>query len=298
MNHLVITSCPVCNSPSFKPSIVVPDWLVSNEKFEIVACKECDFRFISNAPKAEDAGKYYETEEYVEHSDSKEGLINTIYHVARKQMMKYKLKLVSKNSNGKKLLDIGSGSGYFLNFMKQQGFDVKGVEISEKAVQLCNDKYSILAYSPNDLIEGKLPKDIDVATMWHVFEHVYSYDEYFKQIHECLSDDGTLIIAMPNHQCFEAGFYNKYWNGYDTPRHLWHFVPKTFRKFAENRGFEIVKMTNLPLDPFYNAMISASYKKSFTFLPFTFFIGLVSWIMAKFSFQKSSSIVYILKKKL
>ncbi|MBT8326895.1 MAG: class I SAM-dependent methyltransferase [Bacteroidia bacterium] len=296
-NHLIINTCPVCKGEKFKPSIAVPDWLVSNETFNIVACESCDFRFIENAPLPENAGKYYETEEYVEHSDTKKGLVNIIYHFARKRMMKYKQRLISDVTIGKKLLDIGSGSGYFLNYMKNQNYNVTGVEISDKAVKLCKEKYDITAFSPTQLINGEISESFDVVTMWHVFEHVYSYDEYFERLHSGLSDNGTLIIAMPNHQCFEASYYGKYWNGYDTPRHLWHFVPDTFRRFVEARGFKLVKMKKLPLDPFYNSMISASYKKRFTFLPFTFFIGLISWFMALFSFQKSSSIVYFLQKK-
>ena len=295
--HLIIPSCPVCGGNQFHPNMVVPDWLVSKEDFNIVACASCDFRFISNAPLPEHSGKYYETEEYVEQSDTKKGLVNVIYHFARKQMMKYKFSLVSKMTTGKVLLDIGSGSGYFLNHMKKNGFDVTGVEISEKAVELCKKKHNITAYSPNQFINGEIKKKFDAVTMWHVFEHVYSYDEYFERIHSGLSENGTLIIAMPNHRCFEAGYFKKYWNGYDTPRHLWHFVPETFKKFAEARGFKIIKMKKLPLDPFYNAMISASYKSKHPFLPFTFLIGLISWITALFSFKKSSSIVYFLQKK-
>ncbi len=296
-DHLKITSCPVCKGQKFNPSIVVPDWLVSHEDFNIVACDNCDFRFIANAPLPENAGKYYETEEYIEHSDTKKGLVNIIYHFARKRMMKYKHRLVKEATSGKNLLDIGSGSGYFLKYMKGQNYSVTGVEISDKAVKLSKEKHNINAYSPDQLINGELSNNFDAVTMWHVFEHVYSLDEYFARIHEGISDDGTLVIAMPNHQCFEAKYYGKYWNGYDTPRHLWHFVPDTFKKFVETRGFELVKMKNLPLDPFYNAMISASYQKKFTFLPFTFLVGLISWFTALFSFEKSSSIVYFLKKK-
>ena len=45
-----------------------------------------------------DAGPYYETEEYVEHSDSSAGIINTVYHQARKWMLRYKLRLIRKHA--------------------------------------------------------------------------------------------------------------------------------------------------------------------------------------------------------
>lgn len=297
-NKIDITACIVCGSTSLKDELTATDWLVSSELFYIKNCTSCGFRFTSNPPAKDYAGPYYETEEYVEHSDSSAGLINTVYHYARKWMLKYKLRLIQKHATGKSLLDIGSGSGYFIHYMKQSGLQVAGVEISEKAVALCKEKFGIQAYSPEQFLANEIPDQFDIATMWHVFEHVYSYDAYFAMLHKKLSANGTLIIAMPNHLCLEEKYYRKYWNGYDTPRHLWHFTSTTFTKFAQDRGFEIVKEHNLPLDPFYNCMISASYKKSFSFLPATLLIGLASSINALFTFRKSSSIVYVLKKNI
>ncbi len=295
-NKIEISACIVCGTTSFKDELTVTDWLVSNEVFFIKNCNSCGFRFTSNPPSAMDAGPYYETEEYVEHSDSSAGIINTVYHQARKWMLRYKLRLIRKHAKGNRLLDIGSGSGYFIHFMKQNGLDVAGVEISDKAVALCRDKFGITAYSPTQFLNNEIQGEYDIATMWHVFEHVYSYDEYFAMLKQTLTADGTLIIAMPNYLCLEEKYYRKYWNGYDTPRHLWHFTSETFTQFAKDRGFEVVQEHNLPLDPFYNCLISASYKKSFNFMPATLMVGLLSLLNSILFFKKSSSIVYVLKK--
>lgn len=297
MSRIEYTNCIVCGSTDFSEKRSIQDWLVSNETFSLKECHTCSFRFVSDPPAAEDAGAYYETEEYVEHSDNRDGIINRMYHVGRKWMMNYKLKMLKRYSTGTSILDVGSGAGYFLNFMKQNGYQTNGIEISAKAVANCKEKYGIEAFSPSDFMEQTVPGKYDLITMWHVFEHVYQYDEYFKSFENYLTKDGALVIAMPNYYCLEEKHYKNYWNGYDVPRHLWHFTPDTFPRFAADRGFEVVKMHNLPLDPFYNCMISASYKKSPTFLPFTAFVGLLSSIRALFSFQRSSSVVYILRKK-
>ena len=141
-----ISTCPVCGSLDieFSHYLTVPDWLVSKENFELQQCAECSFVFTSNAPSQETAGPYYESEEYVEHTDTKKGLIYGVYHQARKLMLKFKLSTIKNFNRGNKILDIGSGSGYFINFMKQNGYDVSGVEISEKAVALCKEKFNII----------------------------------------------------------------------------------------------------------------------------------------------------------
>lgn len=294
-----ISSCPTCGATEheFSHYLNVPDWLVSKQNFELLQCNECSFIFTSNAPLSENAGPFYESEEYVEHTDTNKGLIYSVYHRARKWMLRFKLATIKKHTSGKSILDIGSGSGYFINFMKQNGYTVSGVEISDKAVALCKEKFDISVNSPSDFLARKLPNEFDAISMWHVFEHVYQYDEYFEIIKDSLKDEGRLFVALPNPDCFEANYYKQYWNGFDTPRHLWHFTPKTFKLFAEDRGFELFEMRRLPLDPFFNAMVSVSYQSGFKFLPYTFLIGFVSFCNGLLSRNKASSLIYVLKKQ-
>jgi 2-polyprenyl-3-methyl-5-hydroxy-6-metoxy-1,4-benzoquinol methylase len=275
----------------------VPDWLVSKEVYSISQCTSCLFKFTANAPTAENIGPYYNSEEYVEHSDTKSGVIYGVYHYARMLMLKFKLSKIKKNTNGTKILDVGSGSGYFVNHMKQNGYEVTGVEISDKAVALCKTKFDIQANSPEKFLAGELDTDYDIISLWHVFEHVYTFDEYFNLFDKSLKKDGTLILALPNSDSADAKIYGKYWAAYDTPRHLWHFTPATFSRFAEARGFEVVQKYRLPLDPFFNAMVSASYKPKFTFFPISVLIGFYSLVVSMFNKDRSSSLIYFLKKK-
>lgn len=274
----------------------VTDWLVTKEVFAIFECTACQFRFTQDAPSEELVGPYYDNDDYVEHSDSNKGLIFTLYHWGRKLMLKRKLRLISSTSKGKRLLDVGSASGYFLNHMKQNGYQVEGVEISEKARGLCKQKFDIDTFTPSALIQKELKGTYDVITMWHVFEHVYTYNEYFEAFKELLSPQGVLVIAMPNYKCFDAEYYKEYWNGYDVPRHLWHFHPSTFQNFSQKRGFNLLKTKRLPLDPVYNSMVSADYKERKPFIGLTLIIGVWSYVLSLFNKQRSSSLVYFLRK--
>ncbi|MBR9859900.1 class I SAM-dependent methyltransferase [bacterium] len=293
-----ITQCPVCGQNDFKLFLEAKDWLVTKEPFSIYQCTSCTFTFTQDAPAPESVGRFYDDVNYVEHSDSDSGIIFKVYHQARKIMLKQKLSMLKKTSKGKRLMDVGSGSGYFLNHMQQNGFECLGVEISETARALCKTKFNIDALPPEDLTGGRIDKKFDLITLWHVFEHVYTYDEYFKAFDQLLDKDGKLVIAMPNYHCLEASYYKKFWNGYDVPRHLWHFDDKTFTKFASDRGFSVKKIYRLPLDPFYNSMVSAEYKPKFTFLPWTVFIGFMSFIRGLVDKSKASSLVYVLDKNI
>ncbi|MGB1039164.1 MAG: class I SAM-dependent methyltransferase [Bacteroidia bacterium] len=296
-NIFTLSNCPVCNNNTFTDFLEVKDWLVSKEPYQIKECNSCGFRFTQDAPSQEHIAPYYNSEEYVEHSDTKSGLIYSLYHQARKKMLQYKLNKIKKLTDDKALLDIGSGSGYFLNHMKQNGYDVTGVEISDKAVALCKSKFGIDANHPSKFLGKELKGPFDIITLWHVFEHVYTYDEYFALFDEYLTKDGHLVVALPNCNSTDASFYKEHWAAYDVPRHLWHFTPDTFEKFASRRGFQLIKKHRLPLDSFFISMVSASYKSSFTFLPFTLAVGFASWFISLFDINRSSSLIYVLKKK-
>lgn len=293
---LQLNTCPVCNSGNLQKVLQTTDWLVSKEPFDIVECKKCTFRFTQNAPTEENVGPYYDTEEYVEHSDTSKGLVFSLYHVARKWMLNRKLHLIKKASSGKMLLDVGSASGYFLNHMKNAGYHVEGVEISEKARNLCKSKFNIETYDPRLLIDHGLSHKYDIISLWHVFEHVYTYDEYFSAFNSLLKPGGKLFIAMPNYTSLDAKYYGKYWNAYDVPRHIWHFNVKSFNSFANSRGFSIVQKKRLPLDPFYNAMVSAEFKPKYTFVGWALCVGLMSYLNSLLNIDRSSSIVYVLEK--
>lgn len=294
---VTITECPICGNSEFKTHITTRDWLVSKEEFHILECSSCSFRFTQDAPSPEKIAPYYDSEEYVEHSDTKKGIIYSIYHVARVWMLKYKHRVIQKHVSGNRVLDVGSGSGYFADFMMSKGYDVTGVEISEKARALCKDNFGLEVFTPTQFLEDKVGSGFDLITLWHVLEHVYTLDEYFDRFRSSLSDEGKLILALPNSNSTDVSIYNEYWAAYDVPRHLWHFTQKTITKLADKQGFELIETRRLPLDAFFISMVSADYKKSLTLLPVTLLKATYAYIVSLFSKSKSSSLIYIFKKK-
>ena len=165
-------------------------------------------------------------------------------------MLKRKGKLIQKLTKGKRLLDIGSGTGYFLNHMKQNGFTVIGVEIDDSARKATLKNFNIKVNPPATFLEGQLSEKVDVISLWHVLEHLHDMDGYMQSMHRQLADNGFVLIAVPNHTSYDAQHYGKHWAAYDVPRHLWHFSPKTVAKLAEKNGFKVVGQKRLPLDPF------------------------------------------------
>ena len=129
------------------------------------------------------------------------------------------------------LLDVGSGTSHFINTMKNAGWQIKGVEINKNARDFANSKFGIETIGPEE-IEGLETGSFNCITLWHVLEHFHNPSRYISELIRLLKPGGVFIIALPNSNSYDAGFYKQYWAAYDVPRHLWHFNPFTFSIFS------------------------------------------------------------------
>ncbi len=255
-----LTNCPICNATSFTPFIECTDYTVSKDKFKIVQCT-CGFRFTNPRPEEAEAGKYYKSEDYISHSNSKKGVLNSLYQFARKFTLKRKLKLINKVSGKQKgnLVDLGCGTGEFMETCKWKGWMVQGIEPSPEARAFAEKEYGLTAYDMNRW-DPFSDASIDVVTAWHVLEHVYQLEETAKKVKRILRADGTFVVALPNCSSADADFYKQHWAAYDVPRHIWHFTPADVKSFFEKQGFILKEVLPMPLDAYYICMLSEKYK--------------------------------------
>jgi SAM-dependent methyltransferase len=294
MNPIRYDVCPLCRSGNLSASLKTKDFMLSQEEYEIWKCASCGFIFTQNVPVPEEIGKYYQSQEYISHSDTKKGLMNRMYHMARSFMLGEKYRMVRRVAKGKALLDIGTGTGYFPAFMKKRGFEACGVEVDPKARAFAEKEFGLKVFSPEEFISGKIKGKFDSITLWHVLEHVHDLHLYLERMKDYLAPEGTLIIALPNCTSMDARHYREFWAGYDVPRHLWHFTPPTVKELAGKHGLEIRKMKRLPLDPFYNSMLSEKYKGNKLYMVSGMITGKLAYLESLFSLKKSSSVVYFI----
>jgi len=289
-------TCPVCDSDRISHYLRCRDHFLTAEDFNLEKCSSCGFIFTQNHPDEDDSGRYYESDEYASHNDSK-GIPGILYNFSRNIMLRKKLRLIRKVTglNTGKLLDIGSGSGHFLSGMKNAGWDTAGIEINEKARKRSALKFGLEVLEPH-LISTFQQENFDCITLWHALEHFHDPFAYTKEIRRLLKPGGVCIVALPNSASYDALHYGAYWAAYDVPRHLWHFNSDTFRKFSTKAGLEITGIHSLPLDIFYISMLSEKYKGSQTHFISGILKGGVFALRTLFNKNKSSSLVYLLMK--
>lgn len=298
MNKLILKSCPLCSSTHVKHSITCTDFYVSGEQFELFKCGNCGFVFTQGFPVGAHMDRYYDASEYISHSDTKKGIVNSIYHQVRKHMLNKKARLVNKEVNNSmgKLLDIGTGTGYFPHAMRKYGWKVEAVEKNEKARSYGRKKFG-LEIREEDALNRFSPGTFKVITLWHVMEHMEHLGKTWGTLNELLSADGILVIAVPNNASYDAGKYKEYWAAYDVPRHVWHFTPATIEKMGKKCGFTLSAKYPMPFDAFYVSMLSEKYKgNQFAFVKGTF-VGIWAWFLSLLDKEKSSSMIYVFRKE-
>lgn len=293
---LTIDKCLVCGSNQFEPFLVCKDYTVTNENFNIVSCKQCNFKFTNPRPADSMLGNYYRAESYVSHTNSKKGLINKLYHIVRSYTLKQKIKLVSNYVSRGTILDYGCGTGMFLAQCKKAGWETLGLEPDASARQIAAEQNLNLFADKGTLQLHLAEKDFDCITLWHVLEHVIDLNDTLAFFKHKLKSGGALIIAVPNYKSFDAEYYKEYWAAYDVPRHLYHFDLESIKRLLENGGFKLVKTLPMKFDSYYVSMLSEKYKTGRVNLAQAIKIGMRSNTRAKES-NSYSSTIYVFQHK-
>lgn len=155
MNKLSINACPLCGGTHLKRVMTCTDYYASGEQFDVLSCEDCGFTFTQGVPVEAEIGRYYETPDYISHSDTKKGAMNAIYHQVRKYMLGKKARLVAKESHRKsgRLLDIGTGTGYFASTMEQRGWKVEAIEKNAQARMFAQEHFGLDVKAEEELQE-------------------------------------------------------------------------------------------------------------------------------------------------
>ena len=298
MKIITHKACPLCNSNNLVAQFSCKDYFATGESFEIYKCNDCGFVFTQNIPDETEIGRYYESPEYVSHSDTNKGFINKIYHIVRSIMLRHKVNLVKKLTllrNGK-LLDYGAGTGYFARAMQRKGWRITAIDKSVQARNHSKENFNF-EILPEEAFSELEADSYDVITLWHVMEHLQNIDAFWEQAKKLLKKSGIMIVAVPNCASYDAENYGEHWAAYDVPRHLWHFTSSTMMRMGEKHGFILERRYPMPMDGFYVSMLSEKYKGAK--IPFIkgMWNGFLGWIATCDKCSAGSSIIYVFRKK-
>lgn len=283
-------TCQACGSTALIPHLEVKDYFFSGESFELYHCNKCQLLITSPQPSEEKLSSYYQSPDYISHTNRITNFITLAYKIVRNLSINNKYLLVNKYTDGSKILDVGCGTGYFLAKMKSRNWQIQGVEpdttARSQAEKILNQPMASSLYE----IREKYP----AITLWHVLEHMPDLNKVVAYLQSILQEKGTLFVALPNHESYDASFYKQYWAGYDVPRHLYHFNKNSVKNLMSAHQLKVTHIMPMYWDSFYVAMLSEKYKHGKNRPVHAFWKGLVSNLKASEK-MNYSSLIYVIK---
>lgn len=281
--------CLICGNIGFKPYYYPPTQF-NNKLFHYHECTACQSAQISPLPDDDDMKLMYGTIDHSYLLNLKEGeqfkYISNYPKYNHQAFQLHFLKKFNYQVYGKTLLDVGCGSGFYMNFAKTLGFDCHGIEFSADFAKLLRTKTKQDIYS-FDEFKTLFPegKQFDIIHLGHVLEHSTAPAAFFNDLKKYAHSKTVFIVDGPleKNKCFSR-FVIKYaskWQGRKTnsypPQHITFTNKNSQLRFFERAGlvkinFEVTEQ----MFPFPSSMKGESLKNKIMFI-----IGRISVNLSK-----------------
>lgn len=230
--------CLICQNSTFD---ILSQKVRDSKNHKIVKCKKCNHIQIYPIPTIEEAKKFYDNNRQLKNikinfnlkkleKKSEEDTLRRVEFVA---------KLFQKTS---KILEIGSGYGFFLKAMNSIGYNVTGVEVSKERRNLAKKNCNVSILNINLMNEALDSSKFDGIVIFHVLEHLSKPIRFLENLYKMLKKNGKLIIEVPNVNDFQLKLNLNYRKWYWQRAHLSYFSPRNLKKVLKKAGFIDVKV--------------------------------------------------------
>jgi 2-polyprenyl-3-methyl-5-hydroxy-6-metoxy-1,4-benzoquinol methylase len=237
MCHVV---CNCCGADDTSPVLTGHDLLhgIAGE-FTLVQCNRCGLMYMNPQPAPEELETYY-PEDYEAHVGTQKQRLGWLRRLDYNYGIEKRYRAIMRFAETGRMLDVGCGAGAFLDGMRERGWRVAGVEPGMRAAVYARDELGLEIQNTTVEAARLEPASLDLVTMWNVLEHLSDPQQGLHRLREALRPGGLLVFAIPNVESYDLMLFRKYWAGYDLPRHLFVFPPKTLERMVESAGFELL----------------------------------------------------------
>ncbi len=226
--------CSICETGLLEEKFYASDRNLSttDEKLLIVQCQTCGIAQTLPQP-AEAALSQYYPRSYYPKPDQAHRYYKRIVYPLHKQ----KLARLKEFGAVGRLLDVGSGIGYFVKAASDGGFQAEGLELDEQTAAHGRKLWKLPIHA-GTLSSFRADESMyDVVTFWQAFEHMPRPCEVLETVRTVLRPGGVLVIAVPNFSSFQSILFRSRWYHLDLPRHTFHYDPQNLSALVSRYGF-------------------------------------------------------------
>jgi 2-polyprenyl-3-methyl-5-hydroxy-6-metoxy-1,4-benzoquinol methylase len=242
-----LTTCPLCNHSDCRPFPI--HYVFRQKRFQAQQCRQCSFVYLDPRPTPEELQLLY-SDEYFLHDGADFGAhSSTDYETAaRKGSVKFPeiLGWIRRYKPSGDFFEIGCGMGYFLDYVRQHGFNVSGIEYAELGVRSCQTSFGL------DVRRGSFedfaiePNRYDVIFMGDVLEHLVQPLAMLQKAYAMLRPSGVFAAEVPSmFNSLTGRFAATTMRAFRIskkmampPYHVNEFTPRTLRAMIERAGFK------------------------------------------------------------
>ncbi len=245
-----VKHCPVCGHTSEDSEEMIT---VYGARY--VMCTSCSHRFIIETPSKKALELFYKTDTHYQKTYADKRTTD----VRLKQVAMPKLMWAIKQYESvykrkpKRILDIGAGSGHFVQVCKQSGYEATGIELSESGRNFCLENFGFKLEN-KDFLKPHDYNDFDIVTFWGVIEHTPNPIEMLKAAKMVLGKQGLVIAQTPHWNSLSTSIQRRFSDSVvrhlDPFGHINVFTDSSLRTAFQKSGFEVRAAWYLGMDAY------------------------------------------------
>lgn len=231
-------ACPLCNKKDFELKIL-------KTGRHIVRCRHDGLMMVNPQPTKLELDRIYNNQYFSSSKKRTESSVGYYDYLAEKPLLtpyfKRKVSLLKTFLLGKRVLEIGSSYGFFLEEANRQGLDILGIDISRKPVAYA--KKQGLQTRTTDLFQAKFRSNsFDGVVAFHLIEHISNPLRFMKEVNRIVKPKGVVLLATPTYGGYLERLMGPRWFSYRHREHLYFFSKKTIRTLLTKADFTDIRV--------------------------------------------------------
>lgn len=223
------TQCILCGNTRFS-RVYKKKWENSN----FVKCKACSLIFQNPQESLDTTKKRYQDSYFKYEVENQYNFFNLV----KKTIDDFQvLPLLPEKA---RILEVGSATGLFLQYMDSLGYSSTGIEVCKESVEYGREHFKVNLLHTTLEESGLKPDSFDFVHFSHLIEHLNDPRSFLKTISSLLRKKGYVVVTTPNASGLFSGYYSEDWRCI-VDDHLFLFNKSNLKKLFISEGFTIEK---------------------------------------------------------